>query len=67
MSRLDGLVIEGPLTLKSVGENVQPRGWERVTMAWRCLRGKPIVFATPIRIENCTFHEGARFTGAPHE
>jgi hypothetical protein len=58
---INRVTLEGPVTVKSEGETVTPRGWQRVRLAWRCLRGKPIVFVAPFSITECSFHDGITF------
>lgn len=55
-ARAGGWTIEGPLVIKDQGSKFTPRGWDRLFIAIRALRGKPIIGSSGgASIADCLF------------
>jgi len=54
---ISGLIVKGDLTLEVPDATPYiPKGWNRVRMAYRCLRGKPIYPSVGVSIVGNVFH-----------
>lgn len=50
---INGLIIEGDLIIRGGTQAIYPGGrWSRIGLAWKVLRGKPIIVSNPLTITN---------------